>query len=186
MALMPEDVVNNALDVMGYPKRIGSFIEGTQAAIAARDIWQETMDEALAVRPWEFARVFFTLVLSSATLPGPGWQYKYERPDVITILDVYPSALDRFNPLPGLWLEYLSEGQTTTIAADRRILTNFANARAMATARVINTALWAPEFTAVMVQSLAQKLGPLLMGGEDGARRHREQRAGRDRAPDQN
>lgn len=183
MALMPEDVVNNALDVMGYPKRIASFVEGSQAAIAARDIWQETVDEALALQPWSFARIFLALDPDEVPTSGGVWTYRWERPDVITVLDVFSGGLDRDNPIPGLWMEYRQTGVPT--GGERRILTNFNYAQAVGVERVLNTGLWSPEFTGVIVQMLAQKLGRLLIGGEDGPGRRGEQRTGRDRASDQ-
>ena len=174
--MVPEDVVNNALDVIGHPIRISGFWDGSYEALVARDLYMEVRDEVLAAQPWQFARHFYTLVTDPGTL-GPGWTHRWVRPaNAITILSVYQTTIDVYQPYPTTWLE--------VDYGERLIFTRFAAAQAAVTDRVSDVNRWPPEFTSVVIQGLAQRFAALF-GGANAAPGNREQRTGRDRAPAQ-
>lgn len=166
-----ETIVNQALDAIGYKRHVGSVWDGSPAARIALDIWAETRDEALAVRPWEFARNPYTLVDAGLSATQP-WQFVFLRPvSAITVLDVAPFGVDPNDPHPGRFLEI-----TTNV---RLILTEFAPAEAVITARITDTSLWSPEFTSVVIQGLATKMQHALVGsapkegGDEGSGRRK-------------
>jgi len=170
-----ESIVNQSLDLIGYKRHIGSIYDGSPAARIALDAWGETRDEVLALRPWPFARFYFPL--AALTNPPPPWPYVYARPAAaIRVLDVIPSVIaedERLLVSPIRWMELG--------APERRLASSFSPASAVITYRTTDFAQWPPDFTAGMVQALAEKLQHGLVGGaqekRDDAGRRSEQRA---------
>ncbi len=56
MAIGVEDLVNQALREIGYPKPIQDIYEGSRASKAALDIYFQSRDELLDAHDWPFAR----------------------------------------------------------------------------------------------------------------------------------
>ena len=151
-----ESICNQSLDLIGYKRHIGSIWDGSPAARIALNAYAETRDEVLAMQPWDFARAFLPLTLDPGLAPPP-WLYAFQRPtSAITVLDVYPTEPDLLEPKPSRWLE--------TVTPDRTILTRFSPAAIAMTSRVTNIDDWSPEFTLMVIRSLAQKLQHALMG----------------------
>src|SRR4051812_5306740 len=83
-----EAIVNQALDLIGYKRHVGSVWDGSPAARVALNAYAETRDEVLALRPWPFARARIDLS-PDAAVPHAPWSYRFTRPtEAITILDV--------------------------------------------------------------------------------------------------
>src|SRR5579863_3833225 len=95
-----EQVVNLALERIGYPKRIGSIYEGSLAAREALTIYAETRDQLLRLINPDFARKTEALALSGQAAPVP-WLYSYVYPvDCIKIRDLIIANFDPLNPYP--------------------------------------------------------------------------------------
>jgi hypothetical protein len=149
-----EAICNEALDLVGYKRHIGSIWDGSVAARIALDAWGETRDALLEARPWEWARGEAALV-ASGTPPSP-WSYKYTYPDnTIKLLQVRPGVVVRNDPQPVVWRE-MSEETALYVLAD------LSPAVAVITTRVLDVALWSPEFTEMMVIRLAEKFRTAL------------------------
>lgn len=169
-----ESVVNQALDLLGYKRHIGSMWDGSPAARVALNAFSETRDEALAAQPWDFARAYMTLSIDAST-PPPPWIYAFIRPiTAIDIRDVFPSNLTAANlldPTPSRWTE--------AGTPSRIILTRFSPAAAIVTRRVTDPSLWPPEFTLLVVRGLAEKLQRSLVGAKPNASKEQSDGAGR-------
>src|SRR4029079_4752453 len=48
MTMRPEDMGNNALDLIGRPTRIGNMLDGTYEGVVARDMWAQVRDATLS------------------------------------------------------------------------------------------------------------------------------------------
>lgn len=169
-----ETVVNNALELAGVPTRIQSLWDGSPQALIARDQWARVRDEALAARPWEFARNYAVLAEGTIDAYFP-WVHRWTYPDsAITVLDVY-GVTSPYIVTPFRWIE-VHNG-----TSHREILTDFDNARASFTRRVMEVDDWPPPFIAVVIAGLAERFAQVF-GGQDGtdARGRSEQRPRRD------
>jgi hypothetical protein len=153
-----ENVVNQALDVIGYSDHIGNIYEGSKASIIALNTFGQTRDEALALQPWYFARSEALLPAVSSAQPYPPWAYEFlYPPDAIRLLMLAPSlptAPVQFDPAPVRWREYYDRNLSPP---QRTILATFSPAWAVYTIRVIDTSQWPPEFIATVIQLLAKK-----------------------------
>ena len=159
-----EAICNQALDVIGYKRHIGSVWDGTPAARVALDLYSETRDEVLVLRPWPFAVGRYTI---TPTTDGPApdypWLYKYIRPiSPLKILDVYPGGMDYAAIMkvePVRWLERFD------LALRARVIwTEFTAARAVVIESVDEPEVFSPEFIATLVQALAEKFQRALVG----------------------
>jgi len=143
-----ESIVNQALDLVGYKRHIGSVWDGTPAGRVALNAYAEVRDEVLAATPWMFARSFHTLVATGQSAFG---MTAYARPpNAIVVLDVYPIGFDPLDPEPCRWLE-------TYIDGERLIVSPFDDAGAASTDRVLDTADWPPDYTQAVIRTLAQR-----------------------------
>lgn len=185
MANTVEDVVNQALVEIGYPGRVGSIREGSDAATAALEVYVQTRDELLDAGQWPLARranVPLTLLkgpppnggydpvrIWSPTYPPPGWLYEYAYPDDMLTLRAVVA-------MPGMMPDLLPEPAAFRIdndnslvdrdgnAAEEKkvILTNVRSALAAYTAVVSDPRLWEPGFTGALIKALAAKLARRL------------------------
>lgn len=204
MATSVEQVVNQALEVIAYPRRIGWIFEGTEAAIAALEFFGQTRDEVLRAQDWPFARGAgvplallkgppppggynaFNQVWSPAYPPSP-WLFEYAYPaDCLDILALQgqPAMLPELNPLPVEWridndLTPVVTTVTPPVVAgppQKVILANVPNALAVYRRRVTNPALWEPLFVTTLVPALAAKLSLRLIGsGQEQQAKGREE-----------
>jgi hypothetical protein len=155
-----ENIVNQALDIVGYPDHVGNIYEGSKASIMALNMWGETRDEVLVVQPWYFARSEALLTATLSTPPAP-WTYQFGYPSNSVRLLLIRPATPPVEPTPIRWHEYLDP----TIApptSPRTVLATIANAYAVFTARVIDPAAWPADFTMAMIKMLARKLATEL------------------------
>jgi hypothetical protein len=150
-----ENVVNQALDLVGYSDHVGNIYEGSKASVIALDTWGETRDEVLALQPWYFARSEALLTAASGTPPAP-WLYQFAYPAASVRLLMLRPATVPLDPAPVRWHEYIDPTITAT-AAQRTILASFSPAYAVFTARVLDTSVWPADFTIAVIQMLAKK-----------------------------
>ena len=144
-----EAICNQALDLVGYKRHIGSIWDGSAAARIALNAWGETRDALLAARNWEWARSEAVLV-ASGTPPSP-WTHKYAYPkDVIKLLQVRPGTVVLNDPTPVVWRDF-TDGTTSYI------LTHLSPAVAVFTVRMRDPFTWEVDFTELMVRGLAEK-----------------------------
>lgn len=162
-----ENICNQALDLVGHKRHIGSVYDGSPAARIALNAYSETRDEVLASQPWQFARDFEVLVPAGPDAPLPMWLHHFVYPArSVQLLDVYPSGLapeDILDPAPLRWLEVTDRHLA---APQRGILTNFSPAMSIFTARIVDTDAWPAEFTRSVIYQLAQKFTRSLGGGD--------------------
>ncbi len=154
-----ESIVNQSLDLIGYKRHIGTIWDGSPAARVALNAYAETRDEMLGIQPWMFARAFYTL---EPRMGASGEMFAFTRPaSAIVVLDVFPADPDPLAPEPCRWLETYFDGE-------RIILSPAVTAVAAVTDRVLNPNDWPPDFTMVVIQSLARRLQHLIPGGGGG------------------
>ncbi len=155
----PEDVLNLALVMLGHPHRIGSILDGSEAARKSLDIYAETRDEVLRAKDWPFALKQATGATAAPVVTIVGWPRTLSYPaDCLRVRYVSPSTVPspNYDPQPVLWALYTS-GTAKVIAVDRSSAVTIDYV-----AQVTNPALWEPLFVNALAQALAAKLGPSL------------------------
>lgn len=172
----PEDVINDALVRAGWKKRIGSILEGSDAAKAALDIYGQTRDALLRKFEWGFAERNSALSLqkiapvggynpplvwSSAYPPLP-WIYQYGYPaDCLEIRSLRTTDIfiPNFNPQA---VNYRIANDNSVTPSNKIVLCNIANAICVYTAQVTDPLIWDASFTEALVADLAVKIAPVL------------------------
>lgn len=114
-ASSPADIVNLALRRIGYELRVGSLLDGSEAANQALDIYAQTRDDLLRQNDWGFAErnVALTVLKTapaggyfpptnwSSTYPPLPWAFEYDYPaDCLKVRSLKESSLFLFNPDP--------------------------------------------------------------------------------------
>lgn len=169
-----EDVLNASLGRIGFPLRIGSIWEGSDAAKAALDIYGQTRDELLREGSWEFCERMIAATLlkfapvggyappvvpwDPATNPPLPWAYEYSYPDdcvKIRNIRTTPFFLVNVDPQPSLFSIYNDQAYTP---ARRTILSNEANAVLVYAGRVTDPLTWPVGFTEALIAALARRL----------------------------
>ena len=182
--MVPEDIVNQALDSIGYPRSIGDIAEGTRAARVAQRAYSETRDEMLRIKDWPFARRSLTLNLLkqagnppynggvwTSAFPPPPFAFEYLYPlDCLYLRYVRPSptASPVLDPLPVLFTVandssvINNDGQATKV-----ILTNQDAAIGVYTGQILDINTWEPLFVMAVVEGLAKKFTVALAQSPD-------------------
>lgn len=152
------EIVNQALDRVGYPQTIGDIREGTKQARLALEIYGQTRDQLLRQSDWGFAEKIAAAALSGQAAPAP-WSIEYAYPaDCIRLRNLFNASYlaDKNNPLPMLY----------TVASDtvagKVILCDAAGATLVYTAQIVNPAKWEPLFVENLVLALGERLAPAL------------------------
>lgn len=112
----PSDIVNIALAKTGYKLRIGSLLDGSEAANRALDIYSQTRDEMQRTGNWGFvSRTIALTVLKQAPsggyfppnlwnptdYPQLPYSFEYSYPDdCLKVRAVKPTSQFLFDPLP--------------------------------------------------------------------------------------
>lgn len=182
--MSPEDLCNESLRAVGFPRAIGDLYEGSPQSRACLEIYAQTRDEVLTTDiANSFARGLATLAVLkgpppfggyspigmwSPIYPPPGFLYEYAYPaDVVELRAIIsPSTpLPEFDPQPAAWridndLLPVVSGNPPAAAGPPQmvILTNFANAVAVYRRRVTNLALWRTPALAAFISRMAAKL----------------------------
>jgi hypothetical protein len=158
---MQEQIINAALGRIGYKLRVGSISEGSEASLAALDIYGQTRDFILTVEDYDFARASVTATAVAGAVPAP-WLFMYAYPDnAVRIRDIMtPTYLANLNnPLP----TNFSRGTTVVDGVTVQvILTNDAADTLVFTEQVTNPSLWQEGFTESVIDALASRLAPAL------------------------
>lgn len=168
-----ESIVNNALDQIGYSRRIGSIYEGTPAARAALDLWAQTRDSLLYTQEPHWAKKDAPLVLAkiapniqgstaqydlipwSNIYPPLPWLYEYSLPlDNLKPLQIKPQAA--FLPV---WRPRAQSFRHTILDTGQEVLlTNTPDAILTYIYKVFDPDLWHQDFQDAVIQTLAQKM----------------------------
>lgn len=174
----PADVANNALTRLGYKLRVGSLMDGSDAARDILDVYGQTRDELLASFDYDFAQrtVALTLLKSAPTTgyfppvtwnptanPPLGWFFEYGWPgDALKIRNVKPQPLfaTTYDPRPHDFTEYNDNNYSP---AQRTILTNVPNAICVYTGRITDPTVWDVRFAEAFAAALAERVGPSLV-----------------------
>lgn len=184
-----ENICNQALDVIGYPRKIGNIYEGTKAARAFLNTWVETRDALLDKVQPDWAKTDTTLTLLklapgiingsanyglagwNTSYPQIPWLYEYQYPaNCITPLQV-KSPL---GVLP-IWRPRARPFRENFSASGRTILTNEPAAILIYIAVVSDPDAWHNEFTEMMIMALAKKVEAEVMPQQAAHRRQQEQ-----------
>ena len=171
--MSPEDIVNNSLEIIGHPHRIGSFYDGSFEAVVARDMWGETRDALLVRTQPDWAREDVALdILKTAppyydeqtpweagVHPDLPWLYEYEQPETCLV----PLALKpRPHTLP-VWRPRHMRFRVKTGADQTYVL--LGNDPAPILTCIVHThdpALWYEDFIELMTMTLAKKFEALF------------------------
>ncbi len=170
------DVVNAALDRIGYKKNIGSLYDGSEQAAAALAVYGQTRDDTLRNFEWGFAELDANLTLlktapvggygttrvwTAATDPIPPWIYEYDYPeDMIKLRSLRRAVvIPEYDPSAVLWR--IANDKSFT-PHKRVILTNLPSAIAVYTGRITSPLQWDVGFTEALVSQLGRRLAPVL------------------------
>jgi len=171
--MKPEDIVNNALEVIGHPQRIASFWDGSPEALVARDMWSETRDALLVRTQPDWAREDLALeVLKAAPsyydeqtpwiaglYPDLPWLYEYAQPEECLV----PLALKpRPHTLP-VWRPRAMRFRVKTGSDQTYVL--LGNDPAPILTCIVHThdpGVWYEDFIELMIVTLAKKFDRLF------------------------
>jgi hypothetical protein len=176
-----EEVLNLALDRVGYPRSISNINAGTKEARIGLRIYSQTRDDLLRVGEWGFAQREVALnLLKTAPVGGYGltpwtpaspqlpWIYEYQYPgDCIKVRAIRPTPI--FIP------DFAPRAHVFNIANDyaldqKIILTNVPNAICVYTGQVVDVTVWEPAFVEALVSALAVKFAEALTGSPEMAK----------------
>ncbi len=171
MAYAVEDLINQALDAIGFSFHIAWIYEGSPAARVALEIYSLTRDALLEQGDWPSAMAEVLLVSNGQTPPST-WSYEYAYPtDCLRVRNVRPGPLTgatvNYDPQPALYRPYFD---IRTSPPARAIVCNLSSAILVYNAKVTNPASWDPGFTAALVAALAAKMAFMLPQTADTAK----------------
>lgn len=176
----PADVVNLALQRIGYKGRVGNLYDGSTAANDALDIYGQTRDELLRQDGWGFNQRDQALTLlkqapasyipptawDPAQYPPPPWLFEYlYPPDCLKVRAVrsIPLFIPNFDPQPNLW----SIANDNAYAPPKKvILCNVAFAVLIYSGQVLDPASWEADFVEAFAAALGRRLAPALVSME--------------------
>lgn len=164
MAYAIEDLVNMALDEIGYSKHVGDIYEGSPAARVALEIYGQSRDELLQMGEWPFAqREVVLTVVGGQTAPTP-WVYEFNYPaDCLRIKYIRPGPLTggtiNNDPQPVLFRPWNDQRPGTPI---RAILCSLASPVLIYIGKVTDPGTWPPEFIKALVRHLAEQMAFML------------------------
>jgi hypothetical protein len=160
MAVAVEDLVNDALKQISYPRLIGDIYEGSPASIAALQIYSRTRDQLLQQGRWPFAKREVALVAVTGQTPPNPWAFEYTYPsDCLRVRYVKAGPLTgggrSLDPQPVLFSVWNDQRPATPV---RAILSDQSAAILVYTGKITDPAAWEPGFTRAFVDVLAKKL----------------------------
>jgi hypothetical protein len=164
VAYSVENIVNMALDAIGYSRHIADIYEGSPAARVALEIYGQTRDELLQFGDWPFAQREVAAAAVVGQTPPTPWTSEYQWPaDCLRLLYVRPGPLTggaRSNdPQPVLFQIWNDNRPATPVLA---ILTDQVSAILMYVGRVTDPGTWTPNFVKALVAALAEKMAFML------------------------
>lgn len=151
------NLVNQALDAIGFGKHIGEMYEGSPAARVALEVYAQTRDELIQSGDWAFALAEVALIVNGEVPPTP-WSYEYGYPpDCVRIRYIRPGPLTggtRTNdPQPVLFRPFNDQ----RIPA-QTILCDLTPAVLIYSRSVTDPGQWDDGFTQAYIAALAEKL----------------------------
>ncbi len=169
-----EDICNEALGRIGFPRRIGDIFEGSRQSKLCLEYYGQTRDELLRTYDWGFSeRNGLAVLLKQAPLngytpaqpwtpayPAPPWLYEYTYPgDCIKLRAIKSSAawVPNFSPSPNIFDIANDEALIPPIKV---ILCNVPNALFVYSGQVTDMTQWDSLFIQAMVNALAEKIAP--------------------------
>lgn len=162
MPATPEDVVNQALVLLNYPRRIGSLYDGSGPAAAALELYGQVRDAALLRRKPDWAKRDATLVLlntapditwDAADHPPLPWKFEYSVPADCLL----PLQIKRFD-FDMAWRPRYQPFRVGRRNDTHSILTNTADAILIYVSQALPPSMWYDDFTDVVVRELAKRL----------------------------
>jgi len=177
MATAVEDLCNQVLVELGYPKRIGDIFEGAKASRVALEVFGQTRDELIDSDDWPFARRTVAMALLkgpppaggynpatpwTTAYPKPGWLYEYTYPaDCLEFNAVIapPQAMFDLDPQPAVWRV---DNDNAFDQPQKVLLTNVKNAMGVYTAQVVDISTWEPGFISILIKKLKAKFAFLF------------------------
>ena len=169
--MMPEDIVNNALEVIGHEHRIASFWDGSPEAVVARDMWAQVRDAQLSALQPDWARWDDPLTPSKTApayyheqlewtteYPDMPWRYEYALPDdclVPLAIKPRPSYLPVWRPRAMRFRVKTSAGIYTLLGDDPKPVLTCIHS-------VPDTRIWHNDFIDEMTETLAKRLAGLF------------------------
>lgn len=171
-----EGICNEALDLVGYKRHIGSVWEGTVAATIALNVWGSTRDSLLeAMSPeWAIKDSVLTLLKSApadqyqsiawtSAYPPLPWLYEYEYPtDCLRPLQIKARQLSlpvwRPRPVVFRLANDAATGARVLVANEPAAILTY-------TSVVKDPNIWTDTFITAMVQALAQAFKSLVPSG---------------------
>lgn len=173
-----EAICNQALDVIGYKKHIGSVWEGTKAARVALNAWAETRDALLTTVQPDWAKKDLGLTATRiapaggydsvtrwdiTTHPDMPWLFEYAVPtDCIVPLTLKP----RTHTFPAWRPRFLRFRAKMNSDGFYVILANEPDPVLIYIWRVTDVDLWHEDFTELMIESLSRKFVRALVGAQ--------------------
>jgi hypothetical protein len=168
-----ENVVNQALDIVGYSDHIGNIYEGSKASLIALNSWGHTRDMLLmtAQPVWAKKDTVLTLLKSAPNItngmanylaawdatqnPEIPWLYQYAYP-VDALLPLQIKLTPTFLPI---WRPRAKPFRPAfdVVTSNHVILCNEANAILIYIAQILDPNDWYQDFTELMIQALAKK-----------------------------
>lgn len=170
-----EDVLNLGLRRIGYRLRVGSILEGSEAASQALDIYGQTRDELLTIGDYRFAQWtaplgdplkqaanYFDTPWDPATHPQPPWLFEYAYPtDCLKVRAVEEAPTFPFDPLP-LPLLFADVNDAEEDPPRRVILCNIQGGILRYTRQVTRPTEWSTPFIEALSAALGRRLAPVL------------------------
>lgn len=174
----PADVVNLALERIGYKLRVANLYDGSEAASVALDLYGQTRDRLLRDGEWEFASttIAATLLKQAPTPPNyfdtpwdpvqhppMPWRFEYEYPTdclKVRIMKVPVGYLFEPSPLPTLMA--IANDKTYTPAKEV-VLCNVPSALMVYTRQVTDPTTWPVDFTEAFAAELGAKMKARLV-----------------------
>jgi len=168
-----ENIVNQALDLIGYADHVGNIYEGSKASVIALGAWGHTRDMLLmtAQPTWAKKDIQLTLLKTAPNIvngmanylapwdpaanPELPWLYQYAYPaDCLLPLQIKltPVLLPIWRPRAKPFRPAFD-----AITQNHVILANVAAAILIYVAQILDPNDWYQDFTELMIQALAKK-----------------------------
>ena len=167
----PTDIANIALRRIGYKLRIGSLLDGSEAARKILDFYGQTRDSLLRSGDWGFAQRSAALTLLKQAPPGGygglpwtsaypilPYLFEYTYPDdCLRVLSVKrtPIFVPSFDPQPNV---FSVDNDNSYTPAVKVLLCNVPQAILCYTGRVVDPTQWEADFAEALIDDLAKTL----------------------------
>jgi hypothetical protein len=149
-----EQLVNMALDTIGFSEYVEDINEGTKQARVALDLYAQTRDGLLREFIWGFAEKIAAATTTGHAAPFP-WTTEYTYPaNCLLLRNLFDPGYvaNTNNPLPNLWTI------GSSVAGPKVIWCQTAGATLVYTAQVVDMTQWEPLFVETFVMRLGKRI----------------------------